>query len=60
MRAVAQRVSEARVTVDGRETGEIGPGMLLLLGVQTGDTEADAAWMLDKAINLRIFDDEAG
>lgn len=60
MRAVAQRVSEARVTVDGRVTGEIGPGMLLLLGVQAGDTEADAAWMLDKAINLRIFDDEAG
>ena len=60
MRAVVQRAAEARVTVDGRVAGEIGPGLLLLLGVQAGDTEADAVWMLDKVAGLRIFDDEAG
>lgn len=58
MRAVVQRVSSARVTVDGRVTGEIGRGLLILLGVATGDTEADAAWLAAKVAALRIFPDE--
>ena len=60
MRAGVQRVTEAAVTVAGLVAGEIGPGLVLLLGVQQGDAEADAAWMLDKVVNQRIFDDAAG
>ena len=58
MRAVVQRVSEAYVTVEGRETGRIGKGLCVLLGVETGDTEADAQYMAGKIAKLRIFEDE--
>ena len=58
MRAVLQRVSRAKVTVDGETTGEIGAGILILLGVGADDTESDAIYLVDKVVNLRIFDDE--
>ncbi len=60
MRAVIQRVSEARVTVDGEVVGTIGPGLLVLVGVTHGDTQADAQWLARKVAGLRIFEDEAG
>jgi D-tyrosyl-tRNA(Tyr) deacylase len=60
MRAVIQRVSAARVTVGDEITGEIGPGLLVLLGIQQSDTEDDAHWLADKIISLRIFEDAAG
>jgi D-aminoacyl-tRNA deacylase len=60
MRAVVQRVSRARVTVEGRETGEIGFGLMILLGVGREDTSGIAASMADKVANLRIFEDEQG
>jgi D-aminoacyl-tRNA deacylase len=60
MRAVVQRVSSARVTVGGEVTGEIGRGLLVLLGVAQGDTEADAQWLAEKIVALRIFEDEDG
>lgn len=60
MRAVIQRVSSARVTVAGEVTGEIGRGLLVLLGVAQNDTEADAQWLAEKTVALRIFEDESG
>lgn len=60
MRAVIQRVSEASVTVDGKVIGQIGPGLMVLLGVADGDTEAQAGWMADKLVGLRIFEDDEG
>ena len=60
MRAVVQRVSRAKVTVDGQITGEIERGLLVLLGVGAGDTRADADYLADKIIGLRIFEDSAG
>lgn len=60
MRAVIQRVSRAKVTVSGEVAGEIGPGLLVLLGVGTGDTRADADYLADKTIGLRIFEDHDG
>ena len=60
MRALLQRVSHARVTVDGSVVGEIGPGLLILLGVAKPDTEANAEFLVDKILNLRIFPDAAG
>ena len=60
MRAVIQRVSRAAVRVEGRTTGEIGPGLLVLLGVAPSDTEAQADWIADRVANLRIFADDAG
>ena len=60
MRAVVQRVSEASVTVEGAITGQIGAGLCVLLGVENGDDEAAAAWMAEKVVTLRIFEDEAG
>src|SRR5215472_2592461 len=60
MRAVIQRVSRAKVTVDGIVVGEIGLGLLVLLGVGRNDTMADADYLADKIIGLRIFEDEAG
>lgn len=58
MRAVIQRVSESRVVIAGRVAGEIGPGLLVLLGVGQGDDETDVACLADKIVNLRIFKDE--
>jgi D-aminoacyl-tRNA deacylase len=60
MRAVLQRVSRAKVTVDGRVTGEIGAGLMILLGVGREDTSAVAATMAEKCANLRIFEDDQG
>jgi D-tyrosyl-tRNA(Tyr) deacylase len=60
VRAVVQRVSEAERRVAGELEGEIGPGLVVLLGVQVGDGEADAEALADKVLNLRIFPDEAG
>ena len=60
MRLVIQRVTEARVDVSGATTGQIGAGLLLLLGVAKGDTTADADYLLEKALHLRIFPDESG
>ena len=60
MRTVLQRVSHARVTVDAEITGEIGPGVLLLLGVAPGDGEAEARWLARKVAGLRIFQDDDG
>ncbi len=59
MRAVVQRVSSASVTIEGAVVGEIGPGLLVLLGVAEGDTPADGAWLAQKIAQLRIFSDEA-
>ena len=58
MRAVVQRVIEASVSVDGREVGRIGPGLAVLLGVGKEDQEADAQYLVQKILNLRIFSDE--
>ena len=58
MRCVIQRVSEAYVTVEGKETGRIGQGLCALIGVEAGDTEADARYMAGKIAKLRIFEDE--
>jgi D-tyrosyl-tRNA(Tyr) deacylase len=60
MLSVVQRVSQARVTVDGEVTGEIGPGLLVLVCAERGDTEAQADRLLAKLLKLRIFSDEAG
>ena len=60
MRAVVQRVSRAKVTVSGEITGEIGQGLLVLLGVGQGDSEADANYLAGKIIGLRVFEDDAG
>ena len=60
MRAVIQRVKSASVTVDGRVTGEIGKGLLVLLGVGQGDGEKDLAYMAAKLPDLRIFEDASG
>ena len=60
MRAVVQRVSRARVTVEGRVTGEIGAGLMILLGVGREDSAAVAASLAEKVATLRIFEDEQG
>ncbi len=60
MRAVIQRVTRAQVRVERETTGEIGRGLLILLGVGHGDTAQEADYLLDKIINLRIFEDHAG
>lgn len=60
MIALVQRVSHASVTVDGKVTGEIGKGMLILLGVFEGDTVEDMDWVVKKCSLLRIFDDDNG
>jgi D-tyrosyl-tRNA(Tyr) deacylase len=60
MRALIQRVSSASVAVDGRTTGEIGPGLLVLVCAMQGDGEKEPEWLARKIVNLRIFRDEAG
>ena len=60
MRLVVQRVKAASVKVDGKPVGEIGSGLLVLVGVSHGDTAADAAFLARKTVNLRIFDDTDG
>ena len=60
MRAVVQRVSRARVSVEGRVTGEIGAGLMVLLGVGREDSASVAASLAEKVANLRIFEDEQG
>ncbi len=60
MRAVVQRVSRAQVRVDGRVTGEIGAGLMVLLGVAVNDAEPDAEQIASKIAGLRIFQDDAG
>ncbi len=60
MRSVVQRVLSASVTVEGQTVSEIGPGLLVLLGVGKGDGETDLDWMVKKVAQLRIFEDEQG
>ena len=55
-----QRVSEAAVRVEGEVVGEIGPGLMVLLGIETTDTQEDVDWLLNKTLNLRIFNDADG
>ena len=60
MRAVIQRVTSARVVIDGKEHSRIGPGLLVLVGVEKDDTPEDAATLARRIVELRIFEDEAG
>jgi D-aminoacyl-tRNA deacylase len=60
MRALVQRVSEARVSVDGETVGQIGPGFLVLICAMAGDTEAEAQWLARKVAACRIFKDGEG
>jgi D-tyrosyl-tRNA(Tyr) deacylase len=60
MRAVLQRVSEASVSIDSTTVGKINQGLVILLGIKNGDTEADVKYLADKCLNLRIFSDENG
>jgi len=60
MKTVIQRVKSASVVVEGKTVGEIGRGILVLVGVERGDDEARADWLAEKVCNLRIFEDEAG
>ena len=60
MRVVIQRVTKASVTVEGQVTGQIGLGLLILVGIEDADSEEDILWLSNKMVNLRIFNDEAG
>ena len=60
MRTVIQRATEASVSVDGNVVGSIGPGMVVLIGVEKDDSEKDVAYMAEKVSGLRIFDDSSG
>lgn len=60
MRAVIQRVSEASVTIEGIRHAAIGPGLLVLLGIESADTQEDIEWLSAKIVQLRIFNDENG
>ena len=60
MRAVVQRVTQSAVTVSGEPVGSIGPGLMVLIGVSSNDTDKDLKYITDKVPNLRIFDDENG
>lgn len=60
MKVVIQRVSKASVNVDGKVAGNIGHGLLVLMGIEDADNEEDIKWLSNKIVNLRIFNDEAG
>ena len=60
MRVVLQRVTSASVTVEAQVVGEIGHGLLVLVGIGHGDTQAEVQWLADKTADLRIFEDENG
>jgi D-tyrosyl-tRNA(Tyr) deacylase len=60
MKAVIQRVTSASVTVEGKIVGQIGQGIMILLGVEKGDSEAQAIWLVDKICGLRMFYDDDG
>lgn len=60
MRVLIQRVSEAKVKIDGKINGQIGPGLLIFIGIENQDSEEDIQWLTDKIIKLRVFDDEKG
>lgn len=60
MRIVLQRVTHAEVVVEGESVGKIGKGVMLLLGVEPDDSDADISWLAQKVVNMRIFDDENG
>jgi D-tyrosyl-tRNA(Tyr) deacylase len=60
MKALIQRVTSAKVEVGGRTVGEIGPGLLTLLGVGKGDTERELEWLIPKILRLRVFEDDEG
>lgn len=60
MRVLLQRVRQARVTIDQRVTAEIGPGLLVLLGIEPADDTTDILWLSKKIVQLRLFDDEQG
>lgn len=60
MRAVVQRVKQASVLVEGEEVASIGRGLIVLLGIKKGDGERDIEWMVNKIINLRVFEDDGG
>ncbi|SEM52983.1 D-tyrosyl-tRNA(Tyr) deacylase [Chryseobacterium taichungense] len=60
MKVVVQRVSESSVKVDGKIVGEIGKGLMLLVGIDENDTQTDADWLVQKILNLRIFGDDEG
>ena len=60
MRLVIQRVSHSSVTVDGKIISSIGKGLMVLVGVENGDTEEDARWLANKTAGMRIFEDEQG
>jgi D-tyrosyl-tRNA(Tyr) deacylase len=60
VRVVVQRVTQASVTVDGAVVGQIGPGLLVLVGFRPGDGEAELDWMATKLVGLRLFEDAAG
>jgi len=60
MRVVIQRVNQAKVTVQGKEVGAIGPGLCLFLGVAKGDIEEDSTYLVQKSVDLRIFEDDEG
>ena len=60
MRALLQRVTQALVSANGEIIGQIGPGLVILLGIRDGDSDQEAAWLAQKTAHLRIFNDEAG
>lgn len=60
MRTVTQRVTEASVKVDGKTVGQIGEGLLVLVGIEDSDTDEDIEWLAKKTVGMRVFDDEQG
>jgi len=60
VRIVLQRVTEASVSIEGNKISEIGPGLLIFLGIESSDDQSDIDWLIRKIINMRIFDDENG